>query len=101
MARFWFLVGVLLTGSACGQNTHKGSGYGQVVVTATVSGSVALMIAPNGEPRIIVANAPADQALLASVAVPKATGPADMRATSSHPASASPIRGRAAAKERQ
>lgn len=61
-----FLVGVLLCYSAFGQTRSQASAAGKLSVTATVSGSVALMIGRDGKQTIVVANAPADEAGLIS-----------------------------------
>jgi hypothetical protein len=48
--------------SALGQTRSQASAAGKLSVTATVSGSVALIIGGDGKQTIVVANAPADEA---------------------------------------
>jgi hypothetical protein len=62
----WFLVAALLCSSGFAQSV-KSAAAGELTVTATVTGSVALLIGSNGEQTVVVANAPADRAALLSM----------------------------------
>ncbi len=59
-----FLVAALLWSSGFAQNAVKSAAEGKLTITATVTGSVALVIGSNGEQTLIVVNAPADRAAL-------------------------------------
>jgi hypothetical protein len=60
MSRTWLALAVIVFSSiAAAQNVNRESAGGRLTVTATVVGSSEIVLAPNGERRLIVVNAPA------------------------------------------
>jgi len=72
MCRTWFALALVVFGSiAAAQNGNHEPAEGRLTVSATVVGSSEIVLGPNGERRVIVANAPAAE--IASLTVMLAT----------------------------
>jgi hypothetical protein len=59
MLATFVLILALLSNLAMAQMSGKGSGEGKLIVTATVAASASLTVEPDGQMRMVIANAPA------------------------------------------